>query len=609
MNNKRPDTGNYMIALFLSAVVLIIWQYFFIGPLNERQRAAQKAAGQQHTEQTGTTVPGAAAVPGIPGAPVAPGPVTVQSRDQVLASGGARLAFENDKVDGTIRLTGAQLDDLRLKKYRDTIDPNSPEVVFLTPHGTPVATFAEAGWAPAPGSRTKVPDATSVWTTSDAKLTPATPVTLTWNNGEGLTFIRKISIDQDYMFSVADSVQNAAAAPVTLYPYALVTREGEPVHAAAWTLHEGLFGVLNGLLEKYTYKDLRDAKEPETRIEGTAGWLGITDKYWMATVVPPQNEKYTARVSIAREPLGEVFRADYLLRGRNVAAGGSTSVTHRLYAGAKIVSLIESYETSQSIYRFNMSIDWGWFSPITYRMFQGLDYLNKLVGNFGVAIILLTIIVKILFFPLANRSYESMTKMKKIQPEMKELQERFKDDKVKAQQEVMALYRREKVNPLMGCLPMLLQIPIFFSLYKVLYVTIEMRHAPFFGWIHDLAAADPTNVFNLFGLIPFDMPHWLHIGAWPLVMGLTMWFQMKMSPPSTDPTQRQMQLIMPPMFTYLMGQFAAGLVVYWTVNNLLSIAQQYVIMRRLGVPLDLGLKMPSWLSSNATGDKPPPGQA
>lgn len=595
MNKNRPDTGNYMIALALSAIVLFLWQYFFIAPLAERQRVAQKAAAQQQTES-----------PALPGAPSAPAAVVAQPREAVLGSSGTRLPFESDKIDGSIRLVGGQIDDLRLKKYRETIDPASPEVVFLTPHGTSVATYAEAGWSAAPGSHTKVPDATTEWTTKDTKLTPTSPVTLTWNNGEGLAFSRKISIDQDYMFSVTDSVVNSSASPITLYPFALVTREGEPVHTAAWTLHEGLFGVLNGLLEKYTYADLRDAKVHETKIEGTGGWLGVTDKYWMATVIPPQKEKFTARVSISREPQGEVFRADYLLSGRNVAAGSQVSVTHKVFAGAKIVSLVEAYQQQLGIYRYDMTIDWGWFSPITYRMFQGLDYINKLVGNFGIAIIILTIIVKFLFFPLANRSYESMTKMKKIQPEMKELQERYKDDKVKAQQEIMTLYRREKVNPLMGCLPLLLQIPIFFSLYKVLYVTIEMRHAPFFGWIHDLAVADPTNVFTLFGALPFEAPTWLHIGVWPLVMGVTMWFQMKLSPPSTDPTQRQMQVLMPPMFTYLMAQFPAGLVVYWTLNNLLSIGQQYLIMRRLNVPLDISFKLPEWVSSAIANRKNPP---
>lgn len=609
MNSNRPNSGNYMAALILSAVVLLFWHFFFIAPMAERQRIAREQALQG--EQVGQAPKGATPDGVSPSAPSTINPVKIQTREEAFSSGGARVEFENDKVDGSLRLVGAQIDNLRLKKYRQTLDPDSNEVVFLSPHGTATATYAETGWAPAPGSHTKVPDASTVWSTTDKRLTPATPITLTWNNGEGLTFLRRISIDQDYMFTVRDTVQNSTGAPVTLFPFAIVTREGEPGHVAEWTIHEGMLGVLAGLLEKYTYADMRDSKTPEVKFEGTGGWLGITDKYWMATVVPPQNEKFTGRFSIKREKLGDVFRADYLLGARNVAAGSSSEATHNLFAGAKIVSLVESYQKSLGIFRFEMTIDWGWFSFFTYWIFWALDAINHMVGNFGVAIIILTVIVKILFYPLANSSYVSMTKMKKVQPEMKELQERYKDDRAKQQQEIMALYRREKVNPLMGCLPLLLQIPIFFSLYKVLYVTIEMRQAPFFGWIEDLAAADPTTIFNLFGLLPYSVPTWLHIGVWPLIMGLTMWFQMKMSPPSTDPTQRQMMVIMPPLFTYLMASFPAGLVIYWTLNNVLSIAQQYMIMRRLNVPLDISVKLPEWLSFvvKKKTDKSPPGSS
>jgi len=602
MNGNRPDTRNYLIALLLSAFVLLFWHFLFIAPMAERQKLAAEraAAAQKLAEGEG---PAAAGVPGMPGSA---GPVKAQTREAALASGGARLVFENDKVDGSIRLTGAQIDNLRLKKYREKLDPASDEVIFLTPRGTASATFAETGWVPAPGSQTRVPDATSVWTSSDTALSPGKPVTLSWDNGQGLVFIRRIAIDENYMFSVTDGVQNNTGVPVTLFPYAIATREGEPKHTPQWTLHEGLFGVLAGLLEKYTYADLRDSKEPEAKFEGTGGWLGITDKYWMVTVVPPQNEKFTGRFSIARERQGEVFRADYLLQPRNVAAGGTTSVTHHVFAGAKIVSLVEAYQQQLGILRYDMTIDWGWFSFFTYWIFKALDLINHQVGNFGIAIIILTILVKIIFYPLANASYVSMTKLKKIQPDMKELQERYKDDKPKMQQELIALYRREKVNPFMGCIPVLLQIPIFFSLYKVLFVTIEMRHAPFFGWIQDLAAADPTSIFNLFGLLPYSVPEWLLVGVWPLLMGFTMWFQMKMSPPSPDPAQRQVMMFMPPVFTYLMATFPAGLVIYWTVNNVLSIGQQYIIMRRLNVPLDISFKLPAWLG-RALGRPPSSG--
>jgi YidC/Oxa1 family membrane protein insertase len=585
--NKQPDGVNLIAAMALCVAVLVGWQYFFVTPQVERQRqlAAEKAA---QTEQA--PAPGAAAPTGAP-APAAPG--QTKPREEVLAES-ARLPFDSEKVDGSIRLTGAQIDDLRLKKYRETIDPKSPEIVFLAPH----ATFAEVGWTRAPGSNTPVPDSTTVWTVASGRtLTPSSPVTLTWDNGQGLLFKRRIALDANYMFTITDMVENTSGAAVTLYPYALVAREGEPKHTTVWVLHEGLVGVLGGSLKEETYANMNDAASPEFKYESTGGWLGITDKYWMATLIPPQGEQFNARFSVEKGAVN-TYRADYLLGAHNVSAGGTTTVTHNLFAGAKVVSLIENYQDKLGIYRFDMTIDWGWFSYITYWMFKALDLLYELVGNFGVAIILLTIVVKALFFPLANRSYESMAKMKKIQPQMKELQERHKDDRMKQQQEVAALFKREKVNPMMGCLPIFIQIPVFFSLYKVLYVTIEMRHAPFFGWIQDLAVADPTSLFNLFGLLPFVVPSWLHIGAWPLLMGITMWFQTKLNPPATDPVQQQMMSFMPLVFTFMMAQFPAGLVVYWTVNNLLSIVQQYVIMRRMNVPIEVGknFKMPAWLS-------------
>lgn len=598
--NKPTDSGNLILAMVLCVLVIIGWDYFFLAP--QREAARQAKIEQQATQPP----PG----PVAPGAPATLGSATAAAprpRDVVIAESGTRLRFDNGKVDGSIKLTGGQIDDLRLQNYRETIDPKSAEIVFLSPQGSAGATFAEVGWTPAPGSATVVPNGSTVWTPSGNALTAATPVTLTWNNGQGLVFTRTIALDENYMFSITDKVENQSGAPITLYPYALVAREGEPQHAANWILHEGLVAVLGGELKEADYAEMRDAEQPEMKFESKGGWLGITDKYWMATLAPPQNEQFNARFSITKGPL-ETFRADYLLSARNIAAGGTATVTHNLYAGAKKVSLIEGYQERLGIQRFDMTIDWGWFGYLTYWMFHGLDWLNKLVGNFGVAIILLTIVVKILFFPLANRSYESMTKMKKVQPQIKELQERYKDDRLKLQQEQIALFQREKINPMMGCLPILIQIPVFFALYKVLFVTIEMRHAPFFGWIQDLAAADPTSLFNLFGLLPFVVPSWLHIGVWPVLMGLTMWFQTKMNPPATDPVQQQMMVIMPPMFTYLMAQFPAGLVVYWTVNNVLSILQQWLIMRRLNVPIEFNL--PAWVKKllNKPGNSGAPGE-
>lgn len=587
--NKQTDSGNLIAAMVLCVLVIVGWDYFFLSPQRE---AAKRAQIEQQTAAPSAT--GAPAVPGAPAGPAtAAGP---QPREAVIAATGARLRFDNGKVDGSIRLTGGQIDDLRLQNYRETIDPKSPEIVFLSPQGSVGATFAEIGWTAAPGSATAVPGSSTVWTASATTLTATSPATLTWDNGQGLVFTRTIALDENYMFTITDKVENKSGAPVTLYPYALVAREGEPKHEANWILHEGLVAVLGGELKEADYAELRDAEAPEMKFESKGGWLGITDKYWMATIAPPQNEQFNARFSITKGPV-ETFRTDYILGARNIAAGGTTTVSHNFYAGAKLVPLIETYEEKLGIARFGMSIDWGWFAFFTWPMYYALHWLNMIVGNYGIAIILFTIAIKILFFPLANRSYESMTKMKKVQPQIKELQELYKDDRLKLQQEQIALFQREKINPMMGCLPILIQIPVFFALYKVLFVTIDMRHAPFFGWIQDLAAADPTSLFNLFGLLPYAVPSWLQIGVWPVIMGLTMWFQTKMNPPATDPVQQQMMVIMPPMFTYLMALFPSGLVIYWTVNNVLSILQQWLIMRRLNVPIEIGgnMKLPAWV--------------
>jgi YidC/Oxa1 family membrane protein insertase len=373
-----------------------------------------------------------------------------------------------------------------------------------------------------------------------------------------------------------------------------------------WLLHEGPIGVFQSTAEYPSYGDVKEGRE--IKHDSTGGWLGITDKYWMAAVIPPQNEKIAGRFSVTPQNGVDVFRADYLLGARSVAPAAKASVVHRFFAGPKVNSLLTDYQARLGIDSFDMAIDWGWFSPLTIPMFWVLDFLNKLIGNFGLAILGLTVVVKGLMFPLANRAFESMTKMKKIHPQIKEIQERWKDDRVKLQQAQMELFRREKINPMLGCLPLLLQFPVFFALYKVLFVTIEMRHAPFFGWVHDLAAPDPTNLFNLFGLLPFVTPEWLHVGIWPLLMGATMILQMRMNPPATDPVQQQMLTYMPFLFTYMMALFPAGLVIYWTWNNILTMAQQYVIMRRMNVPFEPNLKLPAWIKSRLKPPSASPGE-
>jgi YidC/Oxa1 family membrane protein insertase len=419
------------------------------------------------------------------------------------------------------------------------------------------------------------------------------PVTLVHDNGQGLEFRRTISVDDKYLFTIKDDVANKSAAPVTLYPFALISRHGTPQTLGYYILHEGLIGVFgDDGVKQETYKAIEDKKTIAFKDVNNI-WLGITDKYWAATLIPDKNAQLQARFSYDLVGNLKTFQTDYLAGGQTIAPGASVSTTTRLFAGAKEVRVIDDYEKRYDIRLFNRLIDWGWFYFITQPLFKFIDLIYTQVGNFGVAILIVTVVIKGLFFPLANKSYASMAKMKAVQPEMQTIRERYADDKVKQQQELMELYKRKKINPVAGCLPILIQIPVFFALYKVLFITIEMRHAPFFGWIHDLSAQDPTTVFNLFGLLPFDptlvpvIGSFLHLGAWPLVMGVTMWVQMKLNPPPPDPAQKIVFDWMPVIFTFMLANFSAGLVIYWAWNNTLSVTQQSIIMRRNGVKVEL----------------------
>ena len=578
------DNRNTILAIALSVMVLIGWQYFFAKPQIEAQRQ-QQATQQALTDDKTVGAPAPNAGPATPGAPApaatAPQP---QTRDQALAQG-PRVKINSPRLDGSISLIGGKVDDVSLKDYRETVDPKSPEIVLFAPLGSPQPYYAEFGFVNAQGGTTKLPDARSEWKAETQEpLTETSPVTLLWDNGEGLTFRRTISIDADYMFTINDSIANASQAPVTLYPYARVARHGEPQVAGYYILHEGLIGVIGDEgLQELTYKKIQDGPRS---FRGTGGWLGLTDKYWAAALVPPQDKPYQARFASSSEG-GRVYQADYLLDPLTVAPGASGETAGRLFAGAKQVSVIDRYETEGGVRKFELMIDWGWFHFLTKPMFYALDFFFKLVGNFGISILIVTVIVKLIFFPLANKSYVSMSKMKLVQPEMAKIKERFPDDRQRQQTELMELYKKEKINPLAGCLPIVVQIPVFFALYKVLFVTIEMRHAPFYGWIHDLAAPDPTSLFNLFGLIPWEVPHFLLIGVWPILMGITMFFQMRLNPAPPDPTQAMIFNWMPLFFTFLLASFPAGLVIYWTWNNSLSILQQWVIMKRQGVKVDI----------------------
>jgi YidC/Oxa1 family membrane protein insertase len=604
------DNRNTILAVILSGIVLLGWQYFFNIPQMEKQRALQQqqsaqiatenpAAAAQGSSTTPAPATSAAQQPGTtPAANIAP----TQTREAAIADS-PRVKIDTTRVIGSIALKGGRVDDVSLVQFRETVDPQSPAIVLFAPSGTPHPYYAEFGWVGAAGSTAKLPDQNTLWAQEGSNvLTSKTPVILTWNNGDGLTFKRTITIDERYLFSIKDEVTNIGNAPVTLYPYALISRHGTPQVAGYYILHEGLIGYLGDQgLQEYKYKKIDDEKSVNFKV--TNGWLGITDKYWAAALLPDTDAALQARFSSNLVGATRTYQTDYLEDAQTIGIGGTGTAHARLFAGAKEASVVGinfplaiglgGYNKDLELNHFDLLIDWGWFYFITKPMFLALDWFYHLVGNFGVAILLVTVLVKGIFFPLASKSYASMAKMKSIQPKVAELKEKYPDDKMKQQQEMMELYKKEKINPLAGCLPIAIQIPVFFSLYKVLFVTIEMRHAPFFGWIKDLSAPDPTNLFTLFGLLHFDptqLPifgHYLALGIWPIIMGITMWFQMKLNPTPPDPTQKMIFDWMPLIFTFMLASFPAGLVIYWAWNNTLSVLQQSLIMKRHGAEFHL----------------------
>ena len=594
------DQKNTILAIVLSALVLIAWQIYFGVPQMEKQKQIQQQAQDRSQQppplpqQPGTTqapsAPGAA-----PQAPTQPGAGAAQpmTRDAALAAS-PRVHIETPSLSGSIALKGGRIDDLSLVKYRETVDANSPPIVLLAPSGSPNPFYAEFGWSAPSGPAVKLPGPDTVWQQEGSgALSVGRPVTLVYDNGEGLQFRRTIAVDENYLFTLKDEVTNKGAAPVTLYPFALISRHGTPHTLGYYILHEGLIGVFGDKgLQEETYANME--KQKEISFTATNVWLGITDKYWAATLLPDTSMQVNAKFSTGT--IGnniKTYQSDYLGPAQTIAPGGSAAVDGRLFAGAKEVSIVDGYNERLKLNKFDRLIDWGWFYFITKPLFLALDWIYRLVGNFGVAILIVTVIIKGFFFPLANKSYASMAKMKAVQPEMMAIRERFADDKMKQQQAMMELYKKEKINPIAGCLPIVIQIPVFFALYKVLFVTIEMRHAPFFGWIKDLSAPDPTTIFNLFGLIPWDpsqvpmLGPFLMLGIWPLIMGVTMWFQMKLNPPPPDPTQAMIFNYMPIIFTFMLASFPAGLVIYWAWNNTLSVMQQSFIMHKHGAKIEL----------------------
>jgi YidC/Oxa1 family membrane protein insertase len=571
------DQKRLFLAIALSAVILLAFQLVLPPPRHLPPRPL-----------AGTTALAPAETPAVP----KPSDLVVATpRDAARASVPPRevprVKIAAPRVQGSISLLGAFLDDVVLRDYRDTVAPDSPLVRLLEPRSDPKPYYVQFGWSAAAGATLKLPGNDTLWTASADTLVPGGPVTLSWDNGEGQVFEIVVAVDDNYLFSVQQRVRNAGAEAVAVYPWSRLRRDYTPKVAGYYILHEGLVGWLDGHLQemKYTAAKTEGGKHDGLAFStsGIEGWAGVTDKYWLTALVPDQSTPAVAEFRYTASTDG-AYQVDFRTeQPQQVAAGGDAVSSIRLFAGAKEVHLLSRYEEQAGISHFSYAVDWGWFWFLTKPFFYALDWLYGVLGNFGLAILVFTVCIKALFFPLANKSYRSMSKMKLLGPKIQVVRDQYKDDPAKQQQAIMALYKSEKVNPASGCLPMLVQVPVFFSLYKVIFVTIEMRQAPFYGWIHDLSAVDPTNVFNLFGLIPYDptmLLPMLHLGAWPLMMGFTMYFQQKLNPPPPDPTQAKLFQLMPLVFTFMLANFPAGLVIYWSWNNLLTIGQQWLIMRQ-----------------------------
>ncbi len=593
------EQKNLFLAIALSALIMIGFQWWSASQrppeetlTTEQQKAAQTKPGTPSTPSTpatSTATPGSApSAPAAPGmaVPVPGGADSTAQQAEVLRKALAaspRLKIISPRLRGSISLVGARFDDLILNDYRETIEEGSKNISLLLPFGSANPYYADFGWVSAD---TKTPDAATVWTVNNQTLAPRSPVSLSWQNTDGVKFIQDISLDDNYMFTVKQRVVNSGSKLVTVFPFGRISRTGTPEITDFYILHEGLLGVFDGVLKEIDYDEIQESKLIQNKSKG--GWIGITDKYWLTALIPDQKTAADNRFSDQLQKNLDNYQVDFRGAAQTIAPGATGETGSRFFAGAKEAQLIIDYRDQLNITRFDLAIDWGWFEFLTKPIFFALAYFNGFLGNMGLSILLLTVLIKLAFFPLANKSYRAMSKMKLLQPEMLKLRERFKDDKARLNQEMMAMYKREKANPASGCLPILPQIPVFFALYKVVFVTIELRHAPFYGWIKDLSAADPLTPLNLFGLINWTPPEILAIGVWPIIMGVTMFIQQKLNPPPPDPTQAKIFMFLPIMFTFMLARFPAGLVIYWAWNNALSVLQQYVIMRKAGVPIGGG---------------------
>jgi len=551
------DTKNVLMAVILSSIVLIFWATFFEQPIVKNQNSKEQVTNNQDLSS-----------PSIDEKET----INEITRSEIVRNTN-RIKLENKNIKGSISLQGAIIDDIIFKNYKENLD-SEDKVVFLNPKNSSKEYYIETGWASNGNEKAKLPLDNSIWKVNgNTTLTPNNPVTLEWDNKEGLIFTKKIELDEKFLFNITQSIKNNSSKSFQFYPYAQITRKGKPEGRQIYILHEGFLGVFG---EELKEKDYSDIEKENFSINSTKGWLGITDKYWLTAIVPEKGKEFKAEFISKKEK----YRANYIIKEANILNPGSSTTNEiKTFVAAKEVTVIDDYAEQLGIEKFDLAIDWGWFYFFTKPLFFIIDYFFKLTGNFGLAIVIITALVRLIFFPLANYSFKSMAKMKILQPEMIRLKELHKDDKVKLQQEMMTLYKREKVNPISGCLPVLIQIPFFFAIYKMLYVTLEMRHQPFFGWIKDLSERDPTSIFNLFGLIPWDPPTFLMIGAWPILMGLSMFVQQKLNPAPPDPIQAKIFMFFPIFLTIILAPFPSGLVVYWTVNNILTITQQWIILK------------------------------
>lgn len=578
------DQKRLILAIGISIAILLTFELFWNQPIREaeRLRQAEIAAIEEAEREAAATRAGMAIAAQTPGEAARPATPTTTAD--------LRVRIDSPGVVGSINLTGARFDNVSLRNFRETVVPDSPLVRVLFGRDTATPHFVQFGWT-SPDASVRVPDVNTQWQTTATTLGAGRPLTLSWDNGQGLLFEIVIRVDEHFLFTVEQRVTSSKGEPVTLRPWGRIRREHTPATAGNYILHEGFVGVFGGRLTEQTYTTARDEAAKNNGIsfrhEGRGGWGGFTDKYWLTALIPDQARNAEFAFRVLPENGENRFQIDFLGDAKEVRSGLADVARNHFFAGAKVVSLLDRYSALLGVEGLDKAIDWGWFYFLTRPFFSALHWLHEITGNYGVAILIFTFGLKLLFFPLANKSYKSMGKMKLLAPQMQEIKEKFKEEPQKMQQEMMALYKREKVNPVSGCLPIIIQIPVFFALYKVLFVTIEMRHAPFFGWIQDLSAQDPTNIFTLFGLIPWDptiLPifgPFLHLGIWPLLMGVTMYVQQKLNPAPPDPVQAKVFQFMPIIFTFMLGTFPAGLVIYWTWNNLLSIAQQWVMMKRV----------------------------